>query len=112
MSITNLAKGYENSANPAALGPPLSFFAALLVTTAAAGLAAAMLHPDSVLPLAVSALFLFASIAAVFGWRHRKALPQASLNYWDVAGALTLIGICAATLVEPEQMVRLVADPR
>jgi hypothetical protein len=30
------------------------------------------------------------------------------MTYWDVAGALTLFGICVASQVDAEQMVRLV----
>ena len=33
---------------------------------------------------------------------------QDQLTYWDVAGALTLFGICVASQVEPDQMVRLI----
>ena len=45
---------------------------------------------------------------ALVAWRRpRRRGPR--LTYWDVAGALTLIGICVAAAIEPEQMVRLVA---
>ena len=111
MAMTNLAKGYENDRRPL-LGPPLSFFAALLATAAAAAIAAKSLHWDAVLPLASSALWFFAAVVAVFGWRPRGSRQPAALSYWDVAGALTLIGIGCSALIDPDQMVRLVAGPR
>jgi membrane protein implicated in regulation of membrane protease activity len=89
------------------LGPTLTFFVAILASAAAAGIAARALSWDFALPLICATLFVFAAALALFGWPQRKARQQASPNYWDVAGALTLIGICAAALVEPEQMVRV-----
>ena len=35
-----------------------------------------------------------------------------NVTYADVAGALTLIGLCAAATIDPEQMVRLVESGR
>ena len=111
MAMTNLAKGYEDYRRPQ-LGPPLSFVVAILATAAAAAFASGTLHADSVMPLAATALFAFAAVAAVAGLRQRRPRPVAALNYFDVAGALTLIGIGCAALIDPEQMVRLVAGPR
>jgi hypothetical protein len=34
------------------------------------------------------------------------------VTYADVAGALTLIGLCAAATIDPDQMVRLVEGGR
>ena len=31
------------------------------------------------------------------------------LTYWDVSGLLTFAGICIATFIEPEGLVRLVS---
>lgn len=107
MAISHLAKGYETSMLRLPLGPSLTFFAAIAATAAVAGTAARALPADYVLPLTSASLFVLAAVVAVFGWRQRKAREQAALTYWDVAGALTLIGICAAALVEPEQMVRV-----
>ena len=110
MAIGDLAKGYEAHGHTPALGPPLAFFAAIVATAVTAGTAAGTLPWDAVLPLIATVLFIFAAAVAAFAWRQRKAREQASLTYLDVAGALTLIGIFAAALIEPEQMVRVVAE--
>jgi len=52
-------------------------------------------------------LFVLAAAVALVAWRRPALGPR--LTYWDVAGALTLSGLCVAAAVEPEQMVRLVA---
>jgi hypothetical protein len=44
--------------------------------------------------------------------RWRRPLPSRRFSYWDVAGALTFIGICMGATVEPGQMVELVAGTR
>lgn len=111
MAMTNLAKGYGDYRRPQ-LGPPLSFAVAILATAAAGAFASGALHADSVMPLAATALFAFAAVAAIAGLRQRRPRPAPALNYFDVAGALTLIGIGCAALIDPEQMVRLVAGTR
>ena len=107
MAISDLAHSYEGAAQRLPLGPSLTFFAAIAATASVAGTAGRVLSPDHMLPLIAASLFVFAAASAVFGWRQRKARPNAALTYWDVAGALTLIGVCAAALVDPEQMVRV-----
>jgi hypothetical protein len=87
-------------------GPHALFAGALLV--AAAGWAATESHAtDLAEPLAVTLLFVLAAAATLMA-RRRGAAAHDRVTYWDVAGALTLIGIGAATLIEPEQMLRLV----
>jgi putative Mn2+ efflux pump MntP len=72
-------------------------------------LAAAKLHADLALPLAVTALFLMACLTAMLAWLHGRDTRQV-VSYWDVAGALIFIGIGAAALIDPDQLVRIVAD--
>jgi hypothetical protein len=85
-------------------------FAAAILAAGALWFFTAMTWPhDVVLPLVSSFLFLCSALIAFMAWRRgRRRYPQL-VDYWDVAGAVTLVGICVATLVEPEQMVRLVA---
>jgi hypothetical protein len=52
-------------------------------------------------------LFLLAAVIAVIAWR--RPVPHHQFSYWDAAGALTLVGLCVAATVEPEQMIRIVA---
>jgi hypothetical protein len=60
----------------------------------------------------VATLFLgFAAVLAMVGRRNRD-LDSNQVTYADVAGALTLIGLCAAATIDPDQMVRLVESGR
>jgi hypothetical protein len=63
---------------------------------------------DLTLPLVATLLFVLAAVVAFVAW-SRGAATGYRLTYWDVAGALTFIGIGTAALIEPEQMLRLVA---
>jgi hypothetical protein len=90
-----------------AIRPEWGFAAATVAGFSAWAAASAILSQDAVMPLVAS---VFLGLAALFGlaaWRIRPADP-ARVTHRDVAGALTLIGICAAATIEPEQMVRLV----
>lgn len=74
------------------LGPPLAL---------AAGLAAAALS---------GMFFVLAAVIAALTWRRPRKTPR--LSYWDVAGVFTLIGVCIAATVEPEQMINIVSPNR
>jgi hypothetical protein len=90
-----------------ALGPELAFGAAVFGSFAAWGASTMTLPPDLIMPV-VATLFLgFAALLAMFARRDRD-LDSGQVTYSDVAGALTLIGLCAAATIDPDQMVRLV----
>jgi hypothetical protein len=110
MTISNSA-GRLGTRHPqpaaGAAGPPLVFAGALVLAFTAALLASQALPGDALLP-AISMLFwLLAAIVALVAWR--SPAPDRNVSYWDVAGAFVFIGVCIAALVEPEQLVRLVA---
>ena len=89
------------------LGPHLGFFAAILAGVAVWGLSRATLQADLVMPLVSSVLLaLAASFGAIAWWRGW--MDPNGVTYRDVAGALTLIGLCAAATIEPDQMLRIV----
>ena len=89
------------------LGPELAFGGAVFASFAAWGASTVTLPPDLIMPV-VATLFLgFAAVLAMFGRRNRD-LDSGQVTYADVAGALTLIGLCAAATIDPDQMVRLV----
>lgn len=48
-------------------------------------------------------MFALALLFAVIAWLRRSADEQ-RVTYWDVSGALLLIGICAAATVDPGQL--------
>ena len=93
-------------------GPLVAFLGSVLLAFVLLAMAGRILPTDLTTPAAVTLLFGLAAVAAVAAWR----LPQPMRmhpSYWDVAGALVLIGIALSALIEPEQMVRLVeADGR
>ena len=60
------------------------------------------------MPAVATLLLVLAAGFAVVAWRQRSEFP-ARVTYTDVAGALTLIGLCAAATIDPDQMVRIVA---
>ena len=103
--IRPLSRGAERLGH---LGPQVMFAAALLLAAAAWIVAASSLSNDHTLPLVATLLFALAGLAALVALSRAATAPDHP-TYWDVAGALTFIGIGAAALIDPEQMVRLVA---
>jgi hypothetical protein len=89
-------------------GPHLALQASLLTALAAAVLLPGVLSPDAVLPAITTALFLMAGLVAGLAWLRGGGRPH-GLTYWDASGLLTVVGICIAAAVEPEQLVRLFA---
>jgi hypothetical protein len=88
---------------------PLMLFAVVILAGFALWTVLAMARGgDLVLPLVSAFLLCSAGLIAIVTWRHAQARDWRNVTYWDVAGALTLIGIGVAALVEPDQMVRLV----
>ena len=64
-----------------------------------------------VLP-AVGVLAIIAAIAvAAIAWLTAQRLT-ATVNYWDIAGALTFVGIFAALLSDPELALPLLESQR
>ncbi len=94
-------------ARRAVRGPHVAFLGSVLLAFFLLAMPGHTLPPDLAMPAAVTLLFGLAALVAVAAWRHPRSITS-GLNYWDVAGALVLIGIALSALIEPEQMVRLV----
>jgi hypothetical protein len=107
MSVTHPAKRLHR-ASPWTRGPEFAFAATLLVAFAAMAACTKMLPPDLVLPVVSTLFFVLACVVALVALLRDRACEQSRMTYWDVAGALTLFGICVASQVDAEQMVRLV----
>ena len=88
------------------LPPQLGFAAAMIAGAAAWITAKAMLPPDAVMPIVGTLLLTLAGAFALIAWRHGPMNPN-NVTYRDVAGALTLIGLCAAATIDSDQMMRL-----
>jgi hypothetical protein len=88
--------------------PQLGFAAAILAGFGAcAGLVAAA-SAHIVMPAIATMLLVFAAGFCAIAWRNRGEDPR-GVTYADVAGALTLIGLFAAAMVDPDQLLRIVA---
>ena len=101
----------DRSNDHVGIGPELAFAGATFAGFAAWGAARASLPPDLVMPAITTLFLVLAAFLGVVAWRHRGMDPN-HVTYADVAGALTLIGLCAAATIDPEQMVRLVESGR
>ncbi len=100
------AKIQDNQATDQPIGPVHLFVLAAGASAILAAYAAREISPDALYPVVAAALFVAAAILAALGWRQRKAKP-AFVTYWDVSGALTLIGCAAAMMTEPESVMQL-----
>jgi hypothetical protein len=115
MAITHPAKNFARRSSPWMRGPQVTFAVVLLIAFAVLVVSTTMLPSDFVVPLTSTLLFVLAGLVALVAWSRGRPSEQAPGNdqatlqvtYWDVAGALTFIGICAASLIDPDQMVRL-----
>ena len=109
MTVSNpLGRARTRSGEPA-VGPQLVLIGAL----AAILTVGAVFHPtmsrDALLPGLSLLFFTVAAAVALIAWL--RPFPARQFSYWDAAGTLTAIGVVVGAMVEPEQMVRLVAGP-
>jgi hypothetical protein len=108
MPITHSATPFGHRTGPWARGPEVTFAAAVLIVFAALAVCRTTLPSDLVLPVISTLLFVLASLVALVARFWKRASRQDRTTYWDVAGALTFIGICVASQIDPDQMVRFV----
>jgi hypothetical protein len=74
--------------------------------------ALALLPPALVFPVTATALVLAAVVTGLLAWTSPGQVGSARLILWDFAGALTLLGLGAALLGDPEQAVALIERDR
>ena len=87
-------------------GPQAALMAAVALTALALWFLSGSMPAPLVLPV-VSTLLLIAAIAlAALAW-WRPTLDPRQPDYWDVSGALTMAGIGAALLSEPDAVLPL-----
>jgi hypothetical protein len=94
--------------NAVLIGPQLTFAAAIFAGVAVWAGLSITLPPDLVVPIVATLSFGFAAAMAVVASLRGLENP-AYVTYADVAGAITLIGVCIAATIEPEQMLRIIA---
>jgi hypothetical protein len=111
MAITSSLNPYHPSVRPAGSGPALAFAAATSVCAVAAIGAATLLPAGHAAPMVATLAFVFAALLALVAWRADR--PGATeVTYGDAAGALTLVGLFAAALIDPDHLVRIVPGAR
>ena len=104
MAVINRVKGFDpRSDRDGLLGPRGAFLVAIAATAAGWSIASHSLPTELLIPAASTLLFALALLFAVIAWLRRNADEQ-RVTYWDVSGALFLIGICAAATVDPVQL--------
>jgi hypothetical protein len=108
-----LAHSARHRSSPARYRHDLALALAAALTAAAAALIAALflLPPPLVFPVTGFALVVAAASFALIAW---VSPPQVGnrLIFWDIAGAMTVLGLCAALFGEPEQAVALLERDR
>ncbi len=99
----------DRRSNSLGNGPQLLFAAAIFAGAGVWIVLTMTLKAELVVPVIATLSFVFAGALAGVAWRRGIENP-ACVSYADVAGALTLIGLCIAATIEPEQVARLVAS--
>jgi membrane protein YdbS with pleckstrin-like domain len=93
-------------------GIALALVAALAAAAGALVAAVVLLPPSQVLPATVASLMLAAATTALIAWAAPPEAGRARILFWDIAGALTAIGVCAALFGEPGEAVALLERDR
>jgi len=107
MTITNPAGSLRTPEGRATTGPTIALTGALAVALVFAAVFQPSLPREALVPLTATLIFALAAGVALIAWM--RPLPRRRFNYWDAAGVLTFVGICAAATIEPEQMMQFVA---
>ena len=93
-------------------GLVLALVAALTAAAAAFIAALFLVPPVLVFPATAAGLVVAAGTMALIAWVAPPEVGATRLVYWDFAGALTVIGLCAVLFGEPEQAVALLERDR
>lgn len=101
----------RQDSDPLGIGPQVGFAAATLSAFAAWSGLIVTVPQDLLMPVIATLFLAFAAGFGVIAWRRRGEDPT-RVTYADVAGALTLIGLFAASTLDPDQFVRAVTGPR
>jgi hypothetical protein len=103
---------FAHAGQPSDLGPTVAFAAAVLIAFTALAAGTLTLPGDAVYPAISVLFFALAALVSFAAWRLGQGRNHRALSYWDVAGALTLFGVCAGTLTDADQIVRLLESQR
>jgi len=107
MAIVDHVKAARKTQQPKGFGPAAVFTGAVFAALIGLLAASTAMPRDFALAAASTVFFAFAVLAALIAWTT-KPKAESALNYWDVAGALTLIGICAATFLDSDAIIKFI----
>lgn len=93
-------------------GPKLVAAIVAIAGMLASGAVAWTAPSPLVLPIVSVMAVCAAGAAAVMAWMTAQRLAATSITYWDIAGALTFIGIFAALLSDAGQVLPLLETQR
>jgi hypothetical protein len=110
LATTKQDKRLSRPGRHGAFGPAIALAAAVTIALAGSAIATAALPKDAVLPFVVLMLYVLAAAVALIASHLGRPSERGILSYWDVAGAITVFGICASTMVDPDQLVRIMAS--
>ncbi len=99
----------EHRSDPMGIGPQVGFFGATFAGFAAWSNLIVSVPNEWIMPVLATMFLSFAAAFAVIAWRNRGEDPN-RVTYTDVAGALTLIGLFAASTIDPDQFARIFAE--
>src|SRR5688500_10771438 len=105
--MRTLRPRYQRQSDPAGIGPQIAFAAVTFAGFAAWSGLIVSVPQHWVMPGLATMFLVFAAAFAVIAWRRRGEDPT-RVTYADVAGALTLIGLFAASTIDPDQLIRVV----
>jgi hypothetical protein len=90
-------------------GPSIALVVAVLAAFSAGALSSSGTSKEGAAAMIATLLLVMAGAAALVAWiGGRKPERERGLTYWDIAGALTFIGICVAQTIEPAELVALI----
>jgi hypothetical protein len=107
MTITDPVRKARNSERASVIGPIEALTGALATAVVFAAILQPSILREALVPATATLIFALAALLALIAWL--RPVPQQQFTYWDAAGILTFIGVCAAAMVGPEQMLQLVA---
>jgi hypothetical protein len=115
LATGNLSRDRSSRHGVAPSGPSITLVVAVLAAFGATALSPIGNLKDGAAATIATLLLIMACAIALFAWIGGGSLQRArGPSYWDVAGALTFIGICVAQTIEPAELVALIegADRR
>jgi hypothetical protein len=112
MAYVNQARQANKTGGPGAYGPALTFTGSIAVALLVLAFAGTVMARDFALATVATVFFVLAAIVALLAWQAGTKPAKNTLNYWDVAGVLTLFGIGAAAFLDSDALIQFIEGRR